>query len=316
MKPLAIFDLGSARTKLAIVSVVPSSGQISIQHFKEETSFASPHQNERDNPELHHNVLEALSKMRSIAFANGCNEAIVIGTESFRQSRIPDYFLKEIEKLIGSINIITSELEGKIFFSYISSMLRGQFDKFVLADVGGGSVQIVWADEVISLPIGTFELERMFQQGKNLLLEPNTADAIMAYVNDRLKNSISHPPHVQILVLGSNCMESFFRACLLNLRVPYQDNQEILSVQPDILRLILKNIINKPYEELEYLYPVNRKFMHGADTMLIIALAVADYFGIKKVVPTDESVSTSIATMAIKFPEVLRRHGLFPKSLT
>ena len=67
-----------------------------------------------------------------------------------------------------------------------------------------------------------------------------------------------------------------------------------------------------PFWTAEYNNP---RFMYGADKALLNLLIIAKQVHAATVVPTNESISTALARLALTSPDALERYGLRPQPL-
>ena len=162
---------------------------------------------------------------------------------------------------------------------------------------------------MVSLPTGTFELERRYQQdGRTLKAQLRL---IESEVNELVERSLGLQLHRKVLVAGSNCMLDFIR-CATGLESTdgmsgYKDHP---AIHIDELVLLYDSIAGKRYDLLGEYYPTNPQFMFGADKALVNMIAIARCLCADIVIPTNESLSSGLARLAMSRPSALEQLGV------
>ena len=308
---VAILDLGSARTKMTVGRIL-GDGQLEFLRVREETVVAGNQlASGVISVEAEENLDGAIRRLLRVAAHEGCEFVATVATSAFRKAPNGHEVLARLEGLVGRATILDPVAEGRIFYSFTRYQLRPGAEMCAV-DVGGGSVQVAWgdgADTVVSLPTGTFELEHMFQ-GPGV---PTDADykSMRRFIEKEAASALSSLPVSAILVFGSNCMEDFVSSALSvvgwgNLLLKSQ----VLTLSLDDITRLYEAIKGRPYDELGELYPANPTFMRGADKALLNVIVIAALVGATEIVPTNESLSTSLAGLALTAPGVLKGYGV------
>jgi hypothetical protein len=308
---VAVIDLGSARTKMLLASRT-NDGEFSVRRYKEETGAAGKlGQSNLLEGQAVEGLHATVNRLVALAYEAGCRSSISVATDAFRASHNGREVIDGLEQLLGSISILDPQTEGLIFYSAIAELLQGS-ESFCLLDVGGGSVQIVWGDSaerVKSIPTGTFRLERDFQ--KDSAPTPSVYEQMRRYIEDHVKRALPEELRTPLVVFGSNCMEEFLTSALGG------KNGGVARVKHELTRIpvgriekLFEEIKGRPYETLGGYYPANPFFMHGADKALLNLLVITSLLGAKEIIPTDESLGTAIARLALSAPQLLDGLGL------
>ncbi len=214
MNNIAVLDFGSARLKLSIATF--EDDNVTYVAFKDET-YLSSHVDESGNVDLeyyHSHFIPKVISFLNVAREHSCTLAISIGTHVFRELANREVALGELESYIGKLNIISGEVEGRLFYYRVKGLIKE--DDFILLDIGGGSVQIVDRSVAFSIPTGTFSLEKMFQSSKEFATEKEIGK-MREFINENL----SSMPNVvgRGIVFGSSCMRDFVVSCFRALGV-------------------------------------------------------------------------------------------------
>lgn len=291
---VAIIDIGSARLKVTI-SIEQENVRKVIQH-KGETHLSShlSQDNIMDEVFINTSFTETLKEIALMIEENKCEKTVVLGAYVFRTAKNSEYFAKHIKKFIGEMTILEEWAEGAIFYSRIKEQL--DIEDICVVDLGGGSVQISFGNapqDIFSIPVGTFTLEKRFQKSKDISSD-NELNAMREYVKSFLEEIKKR--NVDLLVMGSNCMLSFLSSALgiVNLK---QNNlmYEGLEVVPlSSIELFYNKIKSKKYDSLGNYFPENPFFMYGADKALLTLIEICSFLSVDKVLPTNESISSSL----------------------
>lgn len=289
-KNAAVMDIGSARIKMQIATF-DQYNKVNYFSYKDDAFLSSyVRDNELDKDYFHNVFLPKLKELINKAKEHKCEILVPIGTHIFRTINDVNYYLEFINPILGVINIIDAQTEGLVFFNRIRTVFQNK--SFVLLDIGGGSVQIINSKreniDIISIPTGTFSLEKEFQKSKEVATEQELQNMIH-HVSTILKDKC-HQWQNDVLIFGSNCMEDFSnsvfeKAEITDFRKEYYDLEEYVS--------LFEKIKGVPYEKIHFMYPNNPYFMNGADKLLLNLITISKSLKIERIVPTNESLSSS-----------------------
>jgi exopolyphosphatase/pppGpp-phosphohydrolase len=314
MEKVAIIDLGSARTKVAIMK----SFEGDLIRLKDESNLSTHvnEANELDVSFVRSYLVPKLNDYLSLARENSCTKLLTIGTHIFRTIKNKDEVTSLIEESIGTLNIIDGWQEGVIFYSWIKTKFPSE--KVLVVDVGGGSVQLAFGDtedQVISFPTGTFTLEAKYQLGKDIATNEEI-EAMRSGVRSALFNEGPKGKDFDIAVMGSNCMVDFTSSALRKAGIsPVKAREGEVIITIDELTELFNQIKGVKYAELEAYYPQNKFFMYGADKALLNMIEICHAYRITDISPTNESVSTALQGILSESPAYLDKFGIKPIGL-
>lgn len=305
MKNIAVLDFGSARLKLNIAKFENES--ISYLSFKDET-YLSSHVDAHGYIDLeyyHNNFIPKVEHFLNIAKSHNCSVTISIGTHIFRNLSNKENVLKELEKYIGKLNIISSETEGRLFYYRVEKLTNS--NNFILLDIGGGSVQIINENVVFSMPTGTFSLEKKFQSSKEYATEVEI-DKMKKFIYKEM-DSMPQIVGYSNIVFGSSCMKDFTTSSFKFLEP--NSNINMSEFTPiNLYQHLFNKLKDVPYKELSEYYPQNPFFMYGADKLLLNLLCICEKLSVKNIKPTNESLSTSLLNIAHDDPTFMGKLGI------
>lgn len=142
-------------------------------------------------------LLSALKELWLICYKHHVNLVLAVGTSAIREAKNNAPLLKKITKLTGiSIELISGSLEAKIIFHAVKKDINLKNKKVAHIDIGGGSTEIVIADDekiqkILSLPLGSVRL----LQSHNLINIQNNINTII-----KKKISLTYASDIEFLV--------------------------------------------------------------------------------------------------------------------
>jgi hypothetical protein len=296
MNKVAVLDFGTARTKI----LVSEKNEATVTYINKsiETRLGKIFIDFNSAKDRLDALKLSLSKIDDEIRPFSIDRIICIGTEAFRTTSELAAAGEAIREHFGNLTILDSDTEARLFYESVRQIER--IESFVAIDVGGGSVQVAWGsqkDEHTSLPIGTYRLEKQFQENSNDFLFLDGTKAKFMYnkvIESILENSVKIPK-MSNCVVGSNIMNDFFRSAADFAGISIHSG----VVSRDDVCQIYRACEGKAYPELASAFPENPNFMFGADKLLVVVLCFMDALSMPAVRPTNASVSKGLATLAV-----------------
>lgn len=127
----------------------------------------------RLNPEAVERSLEALRRMRQIATGYQVHELRVIGTCALREAVDgPDFCQRVKREMDLTIDVIPAEQEAHLAFSSVARAFNLDGKNVAVADIGGGSTEIILAsgrviEDVYTTPLGAVRMTDMYCGGQD-----------------------------------------------------------------------------------------------------------------------------------------------------
>jgi exopolyphosphatase/guanosine-5'-triphosphate,3'-diphosphate pyrophosphatase len=140
--------LGSHKEVLRLGAVVREHGQLSDQAFGA--------------------ALSAVSRMAAVAHELGAEKLLAVATSALRDARNGRAFLDACRQQLGvEVELLSGDEEARLAYVGARSALNLTTGRMLVADVGGGSVELACGDGahcdfVHSLPLGFLRLARAF----------------------------------------------------------------------------------------------------------------------------------------------------------
>jgi exopolyphosphatase/guanosine-5'-triphosphate,3'-diphosphate pyrophosphatase len=122
-------------------------------------------------------AIDVLKRYRAIAEAHGVNAVLAVATSAIRDARNRDEFLQRAEKEARlAVRIVSGEEEGRLIYAGVRDGLAPTFKRVAVADLGGGSMEIILGDGpkvgfVKSLKLGVLRLAQQFPGRRKKTLE-------------------------------------------------------------------------------------------------------------------------------------------------
>ena len=117
-------------------------------------------------PESFDKAAEALRKMKQIAERHRCDEVLAYATSAVREAHNGGAFARAMRDETGiSLHVIRGDEEGRLIYLGARQRLNIK-GRYLIADIGGGSVEIVLADQkeiyfVASVKLGVLRLSQV-----------------------------------------------------------------------------------------------------------------------------------------------------------
>lgn len=304
---VAVVDVGTARTKVLIRRL--SGGDQCDESLVIDESIAKAFDvgGAREASACVREVLtQALERLRSRGVGRFC----ALGAHIFRDGELGAELSRAAEETVQYFSVVSPSQEAGLF--YRSLVLEGFPDGFVAADIGGGSVQLVWGSadgQCCSAPVGTFSLESRFQRDKTCALHPDGEEWAAAAVEVRSAFGARVPGEVSasVLVIGSNIMESFFAAAFAAAGLAKTPD---CRFSKDDLITLARLIGGVPYQDSYKYFPQAPRFIHGADKLLLVSTVLMDVLSCGVGYGTNGSLSKGVCALLASNPDALKAAGL------
>jgi exopolyphosphatase/guanosine-5'-triphosphate,3'-diphosphate pyrophosphatase len=206
---VAVIDIGTNTLLLLVAEVEQRDNRLVLTAVRDTCEFGRLGQGLDKTGALAADAIE-----RSLAIARRYRAVIdelkvdtvcAVGTQALREAGNASEFVAPAEKILGvPIEVIAGEREAELVFRAVSESFP-ELARFVIADVGGGSTEIIAAagaltqvESFTSLPIGSVRLHE-----RHLHADPPTpaqVQALVAGVDDALASVVATLPKGVCLV--------------------------------------------------------------------------------------------------------------------
>lgn len=204
---LAAIDIGSNSVRLIVAEAIRGGNYRILDEEREPTRLGRSVGLEGNlDTESMEQTLVALDTFKKIAAGFQSEKLRVIATCAIREAGNGADFCRRIRDEIGlDVEVISGEQEGRYAFSSVQHAFDLSDKNVVVADIGGGSTEIVFAtgemiEEIYSTPLGAVRLTEQFATG-----ETDAADVFLQMereINNCLKRKTGKPPFAPHFLVG------------------------------------------------------------------------------------------------------------------
>ncbi len=189
---LAAIDIGTNSFRCIVVEVNPLEGFRVLDDEKATVRLGEGlNQTGKISPAARDRAIDALQRMNKIITGLGAEMVEVVATSAVRKADNREAFLREIKAATGlDINVIDGKAEAALAaLSVQHNFAMGQ-QRFAMADIGGGSVEILIASGQHSEIVTSLELGAVFLSEKFLHSDPpreKELKKLRKYIRNALK---------------------------------------------------------------------------------------------------------------------------------
>ena len=205
---LAAFDIGSNSIRLVVAEALPSGRYRILDEERESTRLGSALSSSGKIDEDSITAsLTALRRFKSIAEGLGVDCQRAIATCAVREAKNGAEFVERVRTELGlNIEVISSEKEAHFAFQSV----RRRFDltgrNTLLADIGGGSTELVLAsgeliEAIYGTKLGAVRLTEKFGGGQSLA--GKDYEKMVAWIDRELKETTEKPNVPLHMLIGS-----------------------------------------------------------------------------------------------------------------
>ena len=166
---LAAIDIGTNSVRLIVADALREGNYRILDEEKETTRLGRQlHSTGKLDPDAAQQTLEALKRMKQIAEGFQARELRVIATCAVREASDGAEFVNRAREELGlEIEVISAEVEARLAFYSVARSFSLEGKNVAVADIGGGSTEIVLAsgkmiESIRGTPLGAVRLTEMF----------------------------------------------------------------------------------------------------------------------------------------------------------
>jgi exopolyphosphatase/guanosine-5'-triphosphate,3'-diphosphate pyrophosphatase len=205
-------------------------------------------------------MLEIMMECRDLAEEKGCDSIYAFGTSALREAGNRSQICEKVKITTGiKIAVISGDEEAEFLYEAVSGIFDLKGETGVLADLGGGSLELVLIEKGVksnleSLPLGTVRLLRRFSYDPDH--EAEFWKDSLIYVKDELntlRRHISHRSLNSLIVTGGNARAI---ANLARMIAPIKSQffKDFSQIHRDDFIAIKKVILMKSYSERQKVF--------------------------------------------------------------
>jgi exopolyphosphatase/guanosine-5'-triphosphate,3'-diphosphate pyrophosphatase len=205
---IAAIDVGSNSIRLVVAEVLTSGGYRVLDEERENTRLAAAlSKTGRLDPRAADSSVTVLRNFLSIAAGYGVDQVRAIGTSALRDAEDGPEFCDRVRKELKlSIEVISANEEARLAFLSVARAFDISGRRVAVADIGGGSTEIVLAssglvDQVYETKLGAVRVaEECGVTGRST--EKRVAK-LREFIDRTLKKEIGKPPFVPDMLFGT-----------------------------------------------------------------------------------------------------------------
>jgi exopolyphosphatase/guanosine-5'-triphosphate,3'-diphosphate pyrophosphatase len=205
---IAAIDVGSNSIRLVVAEVLTSGGYRVLDEERENTRMAAALvATGRLNPKAADASVTVLRNFLSIAKGYGVSQVRAIGTSALRDAEDGPEFCDRVRKELKlSIEVISANEEARLAFLSVARAFDISGRKVAVADIGGGSMEIVLAssglvDQVYETKLGAVRVTEACgvtgRSSEKRLVE------MREFIDGKLKKEIGKPPFAPDMLFGT-----------------------------------------------------------------------------------------------------------------
>ena len=181
---LAAIDIGSNSVRLLVAEALRGGAYRILDEEREPTRLGrSVSESGRLDDESMERTINALRTFKEIAAGYQVTSLRTIATCAVREARNGPEFCRQVREQVGlDVEVITGDREARLAFSSVQNAFDLSGKNVIVADIGGGSTEIVFStgnliESIFSTPLGAVRLTEQFRLGEGAEPEAVLRDA-------------------------------------------------------------------------------------------------------------------------------------------
>lgn len=206
----AAIDIGSNSMRLVVAQKLAGFDYRVLDEERESTRLAhSLSVNGNLDPEAIDSSISALRRFKKIAEGFGVYDIRTIATCAVREAGNGGYFCERAKDEVGiDIEVISADMEGQLAFRSVAQAFDVRDMNVAIADIGGGSTEIVFAcgghiEEILPTKLGCVRVTEQYGINEELFSTPDSLKKMIAGIDRELKPMIKRRPFVPQVLFGT-----------------------------------------------------------------------------------------------------------------
>lgn len=205
---VAAIDVGSNSVRLVVAEVLSSGGYRVLDEERENTRLAAALVTTGQlDPTAMRTTIDALRRFQSITSGYAVQQIRAIGTSALRDAANGRDFCVLVRRELGlTIDVISAAQEARLAFLSVARAFDVSGREVAVADIGGGSTEIVLAssglvDQIYNTELGAVRVtEQCDTAGRS---SEKQLDQLRRFIDRRLKKQVGKPPFVPDMLYGT-----------------------------------------------------------------------------------------------------------------
>ncbi len=302
--------MSSSRNRLAVIDVGTLKSKFEIRDYQSPNRYNVIYKDKkltvlgRDLPKTNGMIIdsaikttiEALNEFKLKMKELDVKKHLAVTTEAVRNAKNSETVLKRIKDETGlELRVLSHQDEAEIFFKHIANSFNNK--RIAVADIGGGSVQVVVGKG------STIEYVHLFKTGTYFMQEtffkthkPEKSELLTAkeYVKQEFKGLRHLGLTVDELVYGSTNIIDFMKAVGIKLKASHYPDPHPYRSYINELKSVYEKISPMQYEDRMEMFPEEPYYMWSADNALVNIIELAEILKLDSVIPSNENISSGL----------------------
>ena len=175
---LAAIDIGSNSVRLLVAEALRGGTYRILDEEREPTRLGrSVSEKGQLDDESMERTITALRTFKQIAAGYQASSLRTIATCAVREARNGPEFCRRVREQVGlEVEVISGDREARLAFSSVQNAFDLSGKNVIVADIGGGSTEVVFAtgnliESIFSTPLGAVRLTEQFALGEGAVAE-------------------------------------------------------------------------------------------------------------------------------------------------
>ena len=175
---LAAIDIGSNSVRLLVAEALRGGTYRILDEEREPTRLGrSVSEKGQLDDESMERTITALQTFKQIAAGYQATSLRTIATCAVREARNGPEFCRRVREQVGlEVEVISGDREARLAFSSVQNAFDLSGKNVIVADIGGGSTEVVFAtgdliESIFSTPLGAVRLTEQFALGEGAVVE-------------------------------------------------------------------------------------------------------------------------------------------------
>jgi len=241
-------------------------------------------------------TINALNKSKNKMDELKVDKYRAVTTEAIRKAKNSKEVLDEIkDRTRISLEVLSHDDEARTYFNSVSKDFPGK--TIAVADIGGGSVQVVVGKDKGIYEIYLFKTGTYFMQETLFKTHHPTAEELenaKEYVKREMLPLSQTKYRPELMVYGSTNIIDFLKVMKVKFKKNNGSTDHPYKIEVEKLYPVYERIIALSYEDRMPMFPEEPYYMWSAENALLNVFQICDFLGTNTIVPSNNNISSGI----------------------
>ncbi len=299
----AVIDIGTLKVKLLIAELLPLGEIREIYSSNTLTCFGCDM--DKNNgcvfEENLQKTIEEIKRCKELLKKYNVSKTKVVSTHVMRRAQNKEEILKRIWQETGfEVENISQEEEALLFFNAVTADFKNEINEYAIADIGGGSVQILIGNREGILATHTMQTGAQYlhdnftsdSSNPESFTRPGDIEKMKDYILSQLlpfEEGQSLP-----LIYGSSNIIDLMKT----INLPLEENENSVlhpyKTYAKYLAEFIDKILPLKYRERENKYQFQKGYMWGIDKAFLNVVLISEKMKSPCIIPTNANIAKGI----------------------